>query len=67
MKENHLIDIETKLAYLEDTMQTLNDILVRQQRDIERLTARFTEVLERMKTAESAADNTTIDERPPHY
>lgn len=64
--DDRLTFLETKLAYLEDMVLTLNELVVRQGKDIEtlqttkeRLEARLTEL------AEMGSD--IPSRRPPHY
>ena len=40
MDEDRLVEIETRLAFQEDTLQQLNDVICRQQDQIDRLAAR---------------------------
>lgn len=68
MNEDRLVDIETRLAFQEDTLQQLNDVVYRQQGQIDRLTARA-EAL-RAQLGEIAAklpDEEGGEEKPPHY
>ena len=68
MPDNRIDSVETKIAYLEDTMQTLNDIVSSQQRDIEELRISFKYLIDRQKgLAEMIEGNADPDERPPHY
>ncbi len=68
MPDNRIASVETKIAYLEDTLQTLNDIVSNQQKDIEELRVSCKYLVERQKglvaMIEGGAD---ADERPPHY
>ena len=68
MNEDRLIEIETRIAYQEDTIQQLNDIVTKQQQQIDRLeelskslTARY----QSLQTTET--DLNMADEKPPHY
>lgn len=45
MDEEHLIDIETKLAYLEKVIKDLNDVVCEQQKEIENLTSTCSKLL----------------------
>jgi SlyX protein len=68
MDEQRLIEIETKLAYQEQMLGELNEVLTDQQGQLSRL-ARIAESLgEQLKslTELQPARNVT-DERPPHY
>ena len=64
---DRIIEIETKLAYLEDSVQQLNSVVCRQQDQIERLEAAEKLLMDRIgELAESSAVDVS-DERPPHY
>ncbi len=64
MDNSRLTDIEMKLAYLEDTVQTLNDVIIRQNSQVEQLSLKF----ETLKEAVESADTPEGDDQPPpHY
>ncbi len=68
MPDNRIDSVETKIAYLEDTMQTLNDIVSSQQRDIEELRISCKYLIDRQKgLAEMIEGDADPDERPPHF
>ncbi len=68
MSDDRLIEIESKLAYQEQTLIELNDALAKQQESImtlEKLCASMAERVRSMGDAEVSAP--PGDERPPHY
>ena len=65
--EERLIEIETRLAYQEATLQVLNDVVARQQKQIEQLDALCRQLLERYAQTNGAARGPAVDEIPPHY
>ncbi len=68
MNEQRLIDIETKLAYQEDTVQQLNDVVFAQQKKIDQLELLCQHLLDRLKDlSEQQSGNVTFIEKPPHY
>ncbi|HZR37471.1 MAG TPA: SlyX family protein [Nevskia sp.] len=68
MDETRLIEVETKLAYLEETVQVLNEVVARQQKQIDALEALCRELAERARNAaEGVFRGTPADEIPPHY
>jgi SlyX protein len=68
MSDNRIDALETKIAYLEDTVQTLNDIVASQQREIEELRVSCKYLVDRQKgLAELIEGDAEPDERPPHY
>ena len=69
MSDNRLVDIETKLAYQEDTLQTLNDVVSRQQKQIDQLEMTCRLLLERLEEiSKTGSPGEPIEnEPPPHY
>ena len=70
INESGLLELQVKVAFLEDTLSKLSDEHFQQQKDIEWL-KRQNEVLS--AKLETALDNSAngsdavADERPPHY
>ncbi|ANI58780.1 SlyX protein [Pseudomonas sp. PvR086] len=61
-------DLESRLAFQDDTIQALNDVLVAQQRMVERLQLQMSALLKRQE--EMAGQFATLEEEeapPPHY
>lgn len=68
MSDDRLATIESKLAFLEDLVQTLNEEVSEQQRQIESLRVMCKHVSDQNKTLIAAMDEGgDQDERPPHY
>jgi SlyX protein len=66
--EERFIEIETKVAYQEHSISELNDVIYRQQQQIdqlERICNALTDSMHDM--AESAGSDKSAHERPPHY
>ena len=63
-----LDQIEIKLAHLERALSELNDVVIRQQREIELLSARNRQLKQQLEVLE-AGDGTRSAgfEKPPHY
>lgn len=47
--QDRVNDLESRLAFQDDTIETLNDILVTQQRAVERLQLQMTALLKRQE------------------
>jgi SlyX protein len=64
-----LIEIETKLAFQEDTIQSLNAVVCQQQKQIEQLQATVELLIDRYRQLSAAADvgDQPVHEIPPHY
>ena len=58
--------LETRLAYQDDTIETLNQTITAQWKQIDALTRQLAELKERLQDAESNTGG-PINERPPHY
>ena len=68
MTETTRLDqIEIKLAHLERALIDLNDVVVRQQRELELLTARNRQLKEQLEVLEAGGASAEGLERPPHY
>ncbi|MDD3763364.1 MAG: SlyX family protein [Nevskiales bacterium] len=66
--EDRLIELETKLAYQEETVRVLNEIVTRQQMQIAALERLGRQLSERMlRLGEGVAKGSLADEVPPHY
>ena len=62
-------EIEERLAHLERTVDDLNDVVVKQATQLDRLTARVQMLMEREAAREAQGTGGVVmgDERPPHY
>ena len=66
--EQRLADLETRLAFQDDTIQALNDELVAQQRVVDRLQAQLGLLARRQEELQSRVGGVDEDEAPPpHY
>ncbi|MEI6146660.1 MAG: SlyX protein [Methylococcales bacterium] len=68
MNDDRIIELEIKVAYQEDLLQSLNNIVSQQQQQIDRITATCSLLNDRIKslsTEGNAGEN--VDETPPHY
>jgi SlyX protein len=63
-----LIELETRFAYQEETLQVLSAEVARQGRHVEQLEALCRELLERARnSADGVFRGSAADEVPPHY
>jgi SlyX protein len=58
--------LEMRLAYQDDTIETLNQTITAQWKQIDVLTRKVAELGERLQEAETNAPGPS-NERPPHY
>ena len=66
--EDKIIEIETKLAFAEESIEQLNDVIVSQQKMLDKLTRQI-QLLDKKIDDESQNWQQTnpTDETPPHY
>jgi SlyX protein len=67
MNEDRLIEIETRLAFQEDALQTLNQVIYQQQQQIDRLESLGKWLAERLQNHADNAQPKPELEIPPHY
>lgn len=58
--------LETRLAYQDDTIETLNQTITAQWKQIDALTRQIAQLNERLQEADTNAPG-PANERPPHY
>jgi SlyX protein len=67
MTESRLIELETKLAFAEDLLETLNQTVARQQGQIDSLQQQLRLLHQQIQDATPDAPRAPRDEIPPHY
>ena len=65
--EQRITDLEARLAFQDDTIQALNDVLVTQQRAVERLQAQLGMLARRQEDMQSRIGGEEDEAPPPHY
>jgi SlyX protein len=65
--EDRIAELEVKLAFAEDLLDTLNQTVYRQQERIERLEREARQLRELVLQALPAEQRSLRDEIPPHY
>lgn len=58
--------LEMRMTFQDETIETLNQTITAQWKQIDALTRQLTELKERLHDAESHASG-PVNERPPHY
>ena len=64
------IELETKIVYLEHTVDTLNEVVVEQGQSLDLLARRLESVENRLRSREEGQvgeSRNLADEKPPHY
>ncbi len=69
MSEERLVKIETKIAFQEQTIKELNDVLCEQQQEVERLGSICDALMKRFKELSKFTPgiDAPANEKPPHY
>ncbi|QXI29932.1 SlyX family protein [Pseudomonas vanderleydeniana] len=65
--EERVTELETRLAFQDDTIQALNDVLVGQQREVERLQLQMAALIKRHEEMVGQFGISEDEAPPPHY
>lgn len=65
--EQALIDLQTRLAFQEDTLQSLNDVVADHQREIGDIRRQVGALIDQLEQVLTDLDAGVENERPPHY
>lgn len=66
--ETRIVELETRLAFQDHTLQALNDVVTRQQQQIEVLVREVQALNDRLRAAAPSPVGPLEDEKPPpHY
>ena len=59
--------LEIRAAYQDQAIETLNETITAQWKEIDVLKRRIARLTERLDDAENKGGTTPVNERPPHY
>jgi SlyX protein len=65
--EERVTELESRLTFQDDTIQALNDVLVAQQRELERLQLQVEALAKRQEEAGGQFEVAEDETPPPHY
>lgn len=65
--EDRVTDLESQLAFQDDTIQALSDVLATQQRAVERLQLQMAALLKRQEDMAGQFETFEEEAPPPHY
>ena len=65
--EARVMGLESRLAFQDDTIQALNDVLVAQQNAVDRLQMQMTALLKRQEEMGGQFESFEEEAPPPHY
>jgi SlyX protein len=67
MTESRLTELETKLAFAEDLLETLNQTVIRQQGQLDLMQQQLRLLHQQLQAALPDEARTPRDDIPPHY
>lgn len=62
-----LVELQTQLAFQEDALQSLDDVVASQQRSLDQLLQFQQRLEQRIAELSDDGDQPPADQRPPHY
>ncbi|MFY1664506.1 SlyX family protein [Pseudomonas sp. Pseu.R1] len=65
--KDRMMELETRQAFQDDTIQALNDVLVEQQRMLERLHLQMAALIKRQEEIGGQFEAVESEAPPPHY
>jgi SlyX protein len=65
--EDRVTELETRLAFQDDTIQALNEVLVEQQRQLDKLSVQLGQLVERYRELAGQYGEAGDEAPPPHY
>ena len=65
--EERVMDLESRLAFQDDAIEAMNDVLVTQQRVVERLQLQMAALLKRQEEMGGQFETSEEEAPPPHY
>ncbi|MEE8060057.1 MAG: SlyX family protein [Pseudomonadales bacterium] len=65
--KEQVVDLQSQLAFQEDTIQALNTVVTRQQQQIEQLNELCNSQKSQLEHMASEMEGGVTEEKPPHY
>ncbi|MBG6286906.1 MULTISPECIES: SlyX family protein [Pseudomonas] len=65
--EKRMADLESRLAFQDDALQTMSDVVYEQERVIERLRLQMQALLKRLEDLQGQVGVSDDEAPPPHY
>jgi len=65
--EERVMELESRQAFQDDTIQALNDVLVAQQRALDRMQLQMAALLKRQEEMGGQFESAEEEAPPPHY
>ena len=68
---DRIIELETKFSFQEDTLLELNEVIIRQQRQLDELALKMSRMAAQLEDVlaqrQDGQPSSVVDEKPPHY
>ena len=65
--QEKFVDVETRMAFQDDTIQQLSDVIYRQQQQIDKLDKTVQLLVDKVQDLMQDLPGKVVDEKPPHY
>ncbi len=65
--DHRLTELEIKASFTEDLVEQLNQVVIRQQQQIDLLVRELTDLKQQQRDSGAGEFRSLRDERPPHY
>lgn len=65
--QDRIVELETKIAFLENSVQELSDVLAEQQKEIQALNKTNKAIIDKLGALISGEEISSEFEKPPHY
>ena len=64
---NDITTLQIQLSFQEDSLQSLNDVVIRQQQELDRLRDTVRLLKKNIEELRGVSGESSSNERPPHY
>ena len=65
--KEQVVDVQSQMAFQEDTIHALNEVVTRQQQQIAQLDELCHSQKSQLELMASEMEGNSVEERPPHY
>ncbi len=65
--ESRLVDLETRIAYQDETLEQLNGVVIKHQQEIEEMRSLILRLTKNLKQLQEVIADPTDEPPPPHY